>query len=243
MSEKAGLLEQLGVAVNTSALELRGGESDLLRVAALGAASLEISTGADLQNLPIAAVAVDVHRASSSMRELMLSPGTPDRRDAIVGELSPLLVHIREGGQHGQLPKAIVLYVQWLRHRRSFAEMEERQLHRFSTRVLHEWLSDTCRPCGGTGKLERTRSGAWIRPRGSMQRNAVFGVCRGCGGTGRARPSQGERARWMELTMAAYERERWMQRFSAGLSWLSHLIARRVHRPLTAQLERRRKRI
>jgi hypothetical protein len=114
-------------------------------------------------------------------------------------------------------------------------------LLRFSTRVLHESLSDRCQACGGSKKQERTRTGAWVRPRGAMQRNAVFGVCRACEGTGRARPSHGERARWLKLAMKDYDDGRWKQRFSAAHVWIKRDLERRIIRPLTSELERRRK--
>lgn len=241
---KPEIQEQLGVAVNSSNLQLGRGEGDLLRVAALGAASLRISTGADLQGLPVAAMAPEVYRQSVSMADVMLDPGTPDQRDAIAAELGPMLWHIRFGAQHGMVPKAIGLYARWLRLRPLFREYaaEGDFLERFSTRVLHEWLSDRCQPCGGSGKRERTRNGTLIRPRGSMQRNAVFAVCKACHGNGRSAPSHGERARWLNLTMAKYDSERWGQRFNAALIWLSHFHADRVKRPLTAELERRKRR-
>lgn len=247
IAEKADIREQLGIAVNTSALVTRSGETDLDRVAALGAAALEVSLGADLGGVPIAAAAADVYRRSTDIRELMLDPGDVDPRDRLAGELGPLLWHIRYGGQLEPLPQAIRLYAQWLQHRGLFAAYSKPEhlsfLEKFSTAVLHEWLSDSCQPCGGTGKLERTRSGAWIRPRGAMQRNAVFGSCGACSATGRARPSHGDRARWIGVTMASYETDRWEQRFAASLMWLNKFHARRVHRPLTRQLERYKKRI
>lgn len=242
--EKADLREQLGIAVNSSSLRIQPfGEGDLLRVAAMGAAGLAIQTGADLQGVPIAAMQPAAYRNPVSIREPMLDPVTPDERNTIAGELGPMLWHIRYGRQYSPVPRAIVLYARWLTTRRLFGGMPAERLHRFSARVLHEWLSDRCQPCGGTGKLERTRSGVWIRPRGSMQRNAIFGVCSECRATGRARPSQGERARWIGVAMCEYESDRWEQRFNAALSWLKHLLARRVMRPLTAQLERRTRRI
>lgn len=246
-AEKADIREQVGIALNTSALVTRSGETDLDRVAALGAAALEVSLGADLAGVPIAAAAAEVYRRSADMRDVMLDPGDIDPGDRLAGELGPLLWHIRYGGQLEPLPQAIHLYAQWLQGRGLFLAYSKPEhlafVQKFSTAVLHEWLSDMCQPCGGSGKLERTRSGAWIRPRGSMQRNATFGVCASCKGTGRARPSHGARARWIGVTHAKYESDRWEQRFAAALMWLNKFHARRMHRPLTAQLERYKKRI
>lgn len=245
--KKPDIRELVGIAVNTSALDSsETHERAVDRIAALGAASLEVSLGADVARLPIAAMAGEVYRRSADMRDVMLDPGTPDERDQIAGELAPLLWHVRYGAQYSLLPAAVRLFARWLRMRAMFAgfvtEAHFLVLQRFSACVLHEWLSDRCIACGGSGKLERTRAGGWIRPRGSMQRNATFRPCAGCGGSGKARPSHGERARWLEIPLSWYESERWHQRFNAASTWLHQFHARRLERPLTAQLERRIKR-
>jgi hypothetical protein len=161
----------------------------------------------------------------------------------MAAELGSMLWHIRYGGQHGLVTRAIPIYARWLQGRRAFEQCKDAPLiERFAGRALHEWLSDRCAPCGGSGKLERTRAGGWIRPRGSMQRNAVFRVCSACNGTRRASVSHTERVRWLGLTHELYEGERWGQRFNAALAWLS-VHAARIQRPLTAELERRKRRI
>lgn len=245
--KKPDIRELVGVAVNTSALVTTRGEGALDRIAAMGAAALEISLGADLANLPIAAMEGAVYRRSADMRDVMLDPGTPDERDQVIGELAPMLWHIRYGGQHGMLAQSIMLYTRWLSGRRQFASVETAILSRFAARILHEWLSDKCVVCGGSGRLEKTRTGDLIRGTGRMARNAVFVPCRtkrgGCSGTGRSKPSPVERARWLGLDRATYDAQRWDQRFGAGQSMLKSLIVRRLHRPLTGQLERRKKQI
>lgn len=244
---KPDLRELVGVAVNTSALVFEPGyERALDRVAALGGAAARISTGADRAGLPRAAMEVETYRRSADMRLLMSKPGTPDERDQIAGELCPLLLHLREGGQLDCLPKAIQLFARWMRYRRTFADFDTDAhlvlLERFASRVMHEWLGDRCQRCGGTGKQERSRGGQWIRPRGSMQRNATFRACDICHGSGRARPSNGERARWLEISLEWYESERWEQRYTAAQLWLKRILNNRLQRPLTAELERRTKR-
>lgn len=233
---KPDIRELVGVAVNTSALTLQENhERALDRVAALGAAALCVTTGADIQLVPVAASRHAVY-------------GDPlDPRDVIAGELGPMLWHIRYGAQHDLICKAIPLYARWLQGRRIFEGFTEPAhvlvLERFSGRVLHEWLSDRCIACGGSGKMERTKTGSWIRPRGSMQRNATFRICTACNGTSRASISHGDRARWLDIPMSWYESERWAHRFEAALQWLTKVIAARINRPLTAQLERRKKRV
>lgn len=248
IEKKPDIRELIGSAVNTSALVTTRGESALDRVAAMGAAALEVSLGADMAKLPIAAMAGEIYRRSADMREVMLDPGTPDERDQVVAELAPMLWHIRYGGQHGLVAKSIILFARWLSGRRLLASVEVALLTRFSARVLHEWLSDRCVICGGSGRLELTNTGILIRPRGAMQRNARFTTCRtkgggGCNGTGRARPSHTERIRWLKIERATYDGERWPQRFNAAEGWLQHYVARRLQRPLTGQLERRKRHV
>jgi len=244
---KPGICELVGVAVNSSSLAFSAAEGPLDRVAAVGAAAAEIASGADLQGLTLAAVQQDVYFASADIRDVMLDPGTPDARDVLAAELAPLLWHIDYGRQLELVSRAIPLYARWLRHRRLFAEFTTAEhralLDRFAARVLDEWISPTCIACGGSGKLERSCSGNWIRPRGSMQRNATFRACTACHGNGRRRPSHGDRARWLQVTNEQYETDRWAQRFNAALTWLPYLVANRLNRPLTAQLERRKKRV
>jgi hypothetical protein len=242
------VIELVGCAVNSSALTFADNhERPLDRVAALGAAAAHVACGADLQGLTLAAAQEDVYRASAPMADLLLDPGTPDERDAIVGELGPMVIRIRYGRQHELTLKAIRLYSRWLRTSRLFSDLELALLERFAARVLHEWVSDRCVVCGGSGHLEITEAGNLVRARGRGQRNARFTPCRtktgiGCQGTGRAIPSHRERARWLELSIAQYDEGRWQQRFNVGHAWLEHRIAHRLKRPLTAQLERSTKR-
>lgn len=233
--KKPDIRELVGVAVNTSVLTLKEDQERALdRVAALGAAALTVSTGADLENVTI-----------GGSRHVVYGEQL-DARDVLAGELGPILWHIRYGGQHGLVPRAIPLYARWLQGRRIFAAFTEEAhvlvLERFSGRVLHEWLSDRCVACGGSGKMERTKQGSWIRPRGSMQRNATFRVCVACNGTRRASVSHTERVKWLGIERSKYESERWSRLFEAALTWLSQRHAKRITRPLTIQLERRKRR-
>lgn len=238
--------ELIGSAVNSSRLVIEARrEGPLERVAALGAAALEIAAGADRQNLTIAAMQPEVYSRSMSKAALMIHVGGLDDRDVIASELGPVLWHVRDGKQEDRVPQAVQLFVLWLRTRPLLAELctpeNSERLKQFATRVMHEWLSDVCPACGGSGKMERSKTGSWIRPRGAMQRNAVFRVCTACNGTRRAAPSHGSRARCIGLTPVEYDDQRWAQRFNAAAIWLGQ-ISQRVRRPLTAQLERRRRR-
>jgi hypothetical protein len=219
VARKPDVRELVGIAVNTSALTLEPGhERALDRIAALGAASLAVSTAADRENVTIAGSRHQVYG------------DVLDPRDVLVAELGPMLWHLRYGGQYGLIAKAVSLYAHWLSGRRIFEGVTDAALlERFAARVMHEWLSDRCIPCGGSGKLERTRAGGWIRPRGSMQRNAVFRVCSSCNGTRRAMPSHTQRRVWLGLELALYESERWGQRFNAALGVAQR--PRRTHAP------------
>jgi hypothetical protein len=235
--KKPDIQELVGVAVNTSVLRIEEShERALDRIAALGAAQLAVSTGADIENVSIAGTRHVVYGRAL------------DVRDVQAAELGGLLWHIRYGGQHGLIPRAVKLYARWLQQNRrdyeAFIDEEQRALlEKFSARVMHEWLSDRCIACGGSGKLERTRQGGWIRPRGSMQRNATFRVCTSCNGTRRAAISHAERIKWLAMTRERYDAERWGRRFEAAITWLNQHHAKRLTRPLTNQLERRKRHV
>lgn len=232
-AERRTIQEHIGRAVNANTLRTEGrapgAETALLQVAAFGAAQLHVHHGADRRHQPIATV--------------VSTPGhVPDEQDVLVSELSGLLWHIRYGGQHGFVPRATLLFALWMSHRGRFGAMvaEERAplLHRLSVQAMHEWLSDRCIACGGSGKLERSASGSWIRPRGSMQRNATFRTCPGCDGSRRQAVSHTRRAVALGIDRKRYDDERWDAHCKAALTWLDKQLAKRPNRPLAAQLER-----
>lgn len=235
--------EQLGVAFGSSSLSIEGrtatAETALQRVAALGAATLHVQHGADRKGEPIATV--------------IAMPGhAPDPQDLLAANLGAMLWHIRFGRQHELVGRAVPLFAAWLGYRGRMVDAlaaysmdgaaQNALLQRFAARAMHEWLSDRCIACAGSGKLERSASGNWIRPRGSMQRNAVFRVCPACNGTRHQVQSHTGRAVALGLTGAQYESGHWSGIFRASRIWLGRCTGR-VRRPLTAQLERRHNRI
>ena len=231
---KPCLRELVGSAVNSSRLTLEEWpERALDRVAALGAASLAVHLGADVQGVPIAGARALVYGA-----EL-------DPRDVLAGELIPVLWHIRYGAQFGMVPTAINLFADWIAYRPAFSEYvgEEHSgiRRRFAERVVHEWLSDRCVSCGGSGKHQRSQTGSWLRPTGTMQRNATFRPCDACHGSRRSPVRHPERMKALELTRDQYEQQRWPQRFNAAMTWLSEMLPTRIVRALTEQLERRKR--
>lgn len=229
VARKPDLREQVGVSVNASGLQARSHETPIDRIAAVGAAALDLQLGATARGVPIAAV-----------RDNVVSP-----QDRIAAELITELWHIRYGNQFSLIPQAVQHFSCWMFYRGRFDALEPdaraAMLPKLSARALHEWLSDRCQACAGSGKEERTREGRIVRPRGSMQRNATFIVCRSCNGTRHRVACHIERARCLGLTREEYDAGRWGATVNAAIAWLSKLLANRLLRPLTVQLERRTK--
>jgi hypothetical protein len=235
--------ELVGIAVNSSHLKLRPNvETALDRVGALGAATLAVQNGAARADLPIGAMAPDLRRRSIDFRKQMLRPIEPEKdQDILAGELAAVLWHIRYGCQFDAVPKAAALFARWMGNLHRMAGIEPARLEKFAQRVMHEWLSDRCAACAGSRKQERTRAGNWVRPRGAMQRNAIFRPCRACNGSGRSLPCHPERMKLLGLTREQYDAAHWMHLFSAAHAWLGRSIWY-LARPLTAELERRKRR-
>lgn len=225
--ERRSLEEQIGIAMNSSNLADRSAESAVERIAAFGAATLHLRSGASEAGLPISSFSG--------------SPRQPEQaaRDVVHGELAAALWHLDFGRQSAQLEQAVTLLAEWVKRRHRMQDVDPALLRPFAARVLHELLSPMCVRCGGSGKLERSRTGQWIRPRGSMQRNATFAVCPGCHGSRRQPASVAERRRALGIDRERYEAERWDRRFEAARRWCAWVIAPTLRNPLTVQLERR----
>ncbi len=236
--ERRTLQEQVGVSLNASVLRTDGRSPDvetpLMQVAALGAAALAVHHGADRGGLSLVRVVADPAHI-------------PNPQDVLTARLASNLWHIRYARQHELVLRTVGLFAEWIAYRGRFAALADAAvlLPKFAERVLHEWLSDRCQRCGGSGRLELTRDGVPVRGRGRMQRNALFTTCAGkmgCGGTGRPTPSHTQRRLALAIDHQRYDGERWDRNFAAGLTWLTKLIDRRLNRPLTDQLERSTKR-
>lgn len=241
--ERRTLQEQIGIAVNASTLVSRGRspnvETPLQQVAALGAAALHVHHGADrrLPGHPDLAVAYVVAEAGHQ----------PDPRNVLAADLGQLLRHLHDGGRLELILLSASRLAEWMGYSTRFAAMSDRRqlLPRLALRALDEWLSNRCPRCGGTGRLEILQDGRLVRGQGRHQRNARFRHCPvhdGCGGTGKARPSPPARCRALGIDRGRYDAERWGAHFNAALAWLDQLC-RRLHRPLTRQLERSKKRV
>jgi hypothetical protein len=231
-AERAGLQEQIGRAMNSSHLEHRADRDNaVVHLGAVGAAALHVHHGADYVRLPIAAVLADrAHQV--------------DPQNALAAELATCMWHIRYAGQFDMVPRAVVLFARWMTYRGRFNAIEDRAslIPLLASRAIHESLSDRCIACGGSGKLERSPTGSWIRPRGSMQRNATFRTCAACEGSRRQAISHTERRVALGITRERYDQERWDAHCKAALTWLERNIGR-LSRPLTVQLERSKKRV
>lgn len=228
--EKLMLEEQIGRAMNSKNLADQAGECPIEQVAAFGAATLHLRSGASGAGLPI-----------SSWQGITRNEQRTTA-DLVHGELSAALWHLDYGRQSGQLGQAIELLAAWVSKRERMQDVAPELLRPFAARVLHEYLSPACVRCGGSGKLERSKTGQWIKPRGSMQRNATFGVCEACRGS-RLRPASPiERRRALGIDHERYESERWDRRFEAAKRWCRLVIAPTLRKPLTVQLERSKKR-
>ena len=231
-AERAGLQEQVGRAVNSSHLEHRDErEMPVELVGGVGAAALHIHHGADFKRQPIATV-------------ITTSGHEPDPQNMLAAELASCMWHIQFAGQFDAVPRAVRLFSAWMIYRGRFNAIADigQLLPRLAARAIHELLSHRCIACGGSGKLERSPTGSWIRPRGSMQRNATFRTCGACEGSRRQAISHLERRIALGITKKRYDDERWDTHVKAALTWLERNIGR-LNRPLTVQLERSKKRV
>lgn len=241
---KPDIRELYGAAVNASALTMaEGRETPLDRVAAMGAAQLAVASGAARQGLTVAAVQPEVEKRARAGRPGIATSLSLRERDALEAELSGSLWHLRYGEQISMVPMVATLFATWLCRLDRFKDQPAPLMHKFATRALDEWLSGKCQKCGGSKKNERSKlTGSLIKPTGSGARNAVFEPCNECHGSGRALPSHPLRMRLLGLTREQYEGGMWFAHFKAAQAWLSKHLSPRVHRPLTAQLERRKRR-
>lgn len=226
-AQRRTLLDEVGSALSV------GRDSGSV-VSGLGAAALHVHHGADRRGLPVATV------VSNQQHQV-------DPQDAIAAELGSLLAHIRYGRHHSQIPRAVDLFARYMAFRSRFAKLEDRELllPRLAARAMHEYLSDKCTRCGGTGRLEQLAGGTLVRGTGRMARNAIFRTCPvndGCGGTGRPLPSHTQRRIALGLDLQRYESEGWGATVKAAICWLERL-QHRMRGPLTVQLERRKKRV
>lgn len=227
VEEKPDIRELLGRDFSSSNLRLEArspnATTPLMRIAALGAATMRVQYRATHDG-------ADVRQLSSRPR---------DERATLAGNLAQLLWHLRYGGQYGLLQETISHVAASCAMRARFAYLTEDDrlalLPKLAAVALDEWLSDRCTVCRGCGKQERSRTGRWIRPRGSMQRNATFRPCNACHGSGRAMASQTVRRQRLGLDLERYNAERWDRHVDVAIVMLDREI-RLLNRPIGHQL-------
>jgi len=210
VQQKPGLMEQVGVAVNTKNLTV---DPDHTRAAdkimALGMA------------------------ASAVARARNPYPN----RNVIEARLAPLLWSVRAGDQRGYDLRLSNLFASWLFVAGKLPSERPDQVERgqaFAERVIHELLNDKCAACRGCGRQEQI-AGKWMPPRGGV-RNAQLKTCMGCGGSGRRKGNKHARAHCLDLRMEGYLSAGWELRFERAFRWLD-IIARRLNKPLQSKLK------
>jgi hypothetical protein len=229
VARKPDLREQVGVSVNASSLQSRSYETPLDRVAAVGAAALDLQLGATANGAPIGAV-----------RDNIVSPV-----ERIAAELITELWHIRYGGQFNLVPQAVTHFSCWMFYRGRFAA----------------WTRKPGPRCCRSSRLVRCTSGSPIAARrvaalarkSARAMGASFARAAACSATPRSSSAVPARARRAgrhatssalaasALTREEYDAGRWGAAINAAIAWLTKLLANRLNRPLTVQLERRKK--
>lgn len=169
-SEKPGVLERLGSALNSSDLSPDGERSrpvDL--IGALGMLQINPDAGAH--------AAVDVAH---------VDPRT---------ELGSVLVRLKYAGDRTLGERAVHLLVMWIRHQKAYSKWKLRPggdslVQRFARQGLAEWLFPVCPHCSGRAMIglergevreRRVRCGR-CKGRGSIAREKVRHVCPDCRG-------------------------------------------------------------
>jgi hypothetical protein len=199
--DRPGLGERYGIAVNSSSLEPREGDSPIDTIGAAGFARIELEGQAR------------------------------NEAERIEARMAPLLWRAKYGRDAVATRDAADLLFAWLQLYPFVVEVDlvrPGQARIFSSRVLHEWLTSRCTWCGGTGWQERTRTGKRIRPTG-QSRNAKLIICSACRGSGRLRTSPIERCKALS-SPGAWRVDRgeyvrlWARLFSltlARVQWIS----------------------
>ncbi len=236
MAEKPGVLERLGVAMNSA--DLAPVEERIGAVELLGALAYT-------QTNPDATAHVELDAA-------VIDPRT---------ELASVLVRLKYGGDRVLGERAVRLLVLWVHNQRAYRKWKLRAgdttLERFVRQGLAEWLYPVCQVCQGRGvlgmdkgaavskrvrckrcdgtgevRLKSTNVRRTCAPCHGMGGMTVWRQIRGkprecysCMGTGARRPNDAERARVLHVEQRVYQRH-WLRRFDwlgSGLDRLDRL--------------------
>ena len=166
------------------------------------------------------------------------------RRNAIEGELVPLLLRAKFSSDTQAEIRALPLFAAWLCARARLAipitdprlpapwVAEQLALTTvFAQRLIYEWINDRCRGCNGSGLQERIGKGGRRAPKLYIRNNMRLLPCAACRGSGYARDNHRARAIALHCTPLVYRQDEWANRFANGRSWLAEL-ASRAERPL-----------
>ena len=163
------------------------------------------------------------------------------RRNAIEGELVPLLLRAKFSRDIQAEIRAVPLFAAWLcaRPRLGIPTGADQVglITVFAQRLIYEWINDRCRGCNGSGLQERIGRGGRRAPKLYIRNNMRLLPCAACRGSGYARDNRRARAIALNCTPLVYRQEQWANRFANGRSWLAEL-ASRAERPLHIAMSR-----
>lgn len=197
-SDRPGLGEQYGVAVNASVLEIEPGRGGPLeRICEMGYARIEMAIG-DAQRQVEAELAPTLWRSAY---------GRDNDATIRAGRLFTDWLCLRPYFAEIELT-------------------EPGLVRRFADCVLDEWLTLRCGSCGGSSWQEISASGKRVRPSG-RSRNAMKAICLACRGSGRPTPSPKMRMRVLgaerrKIPPAEYYAF-WHRQFTGGFSALREI--------------------
>lgn len=201
-SDRPGVGELYGIAINAAVLELDPGrESALDRVCEMGYARIAM------------AFVEGEGRVAGELAPWLWRAGYGrDRGTALV--------------------QACVKFREWLVLKPYFAEIDRADpgvIQRFAECTVEEWLSHRCVACGGGGWQEVSPTGKRVRPSGRA-RNAPKAICLSCRGSGKPKPAPKLRMRVLggggrKIPGAEYFGF-WHHQFRLALTWLREISAR-----------------
>lgn len=164
------------------------------------------------------------------------------RRNAIEGELVPLLLRAKFSRDVEAEVRVVPLLAVWLSMRLRLGlppgEARTALISAFAHRLIHEWINDRCRGCNGSGLQERIGKGGRRAPKLFIRNNMRLLTCTACRGSGFAKDNHQARAMALHCTRLVYRQDEWANRFANGRSWLAEL-AGRAERPLRIAMARR----
>lgn len=127
----------------------------------------------------------------------------------------------------GHLFAAMLVKRDEVERRWNIRDAGSHMLQAFSLAVVLEWEHEQCPACGGVGSVPASMA---------FSRASKRVHCRRCEGRGSCKPSIGDRARVLGISIAAYEKH-WPRRFEQAHHWLGECEAS-ITTPLQRKLRR-----